>query len=58
MMIDKNINSIYFQLLLQLSDSSESLRFLNRTLKEDASEWKKLKAEMGVAIKPILGYNK
>ena len=58
MMIDKNINFIYFQLLLQLSDSSESLRFLNRTLKEDASEWKKLKAEMGVAIKPILGYNK
>jgi hypothetical protein len=43
-------------LLLQLQDSSESLKFLNRTLKENKEDWIALKSELGSAMKPLLGY--
>ena len=44
------------KIMLQLKDAGESLRFLNRTLKDDPKDWKALKAELRYAVRPILGY--
>ena len=45
------------KILLQLSNPAESLRFLNRTIKDDPQDWINLKRELGHAIKPIMGYS-
>ena len=39
-----------------MQDSAESLKFLNKTLKDNKEDWKALKGELGLAIKPLLGY--
>ena len=44
------------KILLQLSNSAEALRFLNRTIKDDPKDWKALKGELRYAIRPLMGY--